>query len=97
VLVGGDKLRQTVMTNPNVDAFYLGYDYAQDDAGNCVCYLIRERVVKLYHDHPTKGWEWIGKVHEVMDFRAGDLTQMFVDGPCGYAPQAAEQARSRPK
>lgn len=66
VLVGAEKLRQYATTNPNIDAFYMGYDYARDENGNCVCYLIRERLVRLQDELPNKGWRWIGKVHEVL-------------------------------
>jgi len=65
-LIGGDILRQLIVTNPNIDAFYAGYDYARDEHGNCVCYLIRERLVRLQDELPGKGWHWIGKVHEVL-------------------------------
>lgn len=73
VLVGGDKLAQYVITNPNIDAFYMGYDYARDDKGNCLCYLIRERLIRLQGELPDKGWRWIGQVHEVL-------------APQGFAP-----------
>jgi glycosyltransferase involved in cell wall biosynthesis len=66
VLVGAEKLRQQVVSNPNIDAFYMGYDYARDEGGNCVCYLIRERLVRLQDELPDKGWRWIGPIHEVL-------------------------------
>jgi glycosyltransferase involved in cell wall biosynthesis/tetratricopeptide (TPR) repeat protein len=80
ILINGEKLRHEVITHPNVDSFFMGYDYARDDKGNCLCYLVRERVVKLFHEHPTKGWEWIGKVHEVLDFKGGEQVQLLLDG-----------------
>ena len=66
VLVGGDKIFQYLVTNPNIDAWYMGYDYARDTQGNCLCYLIRERLVRLQSELPHNGWQWIGKVHEVL-------------------------------
>lgn len=60
-LVGGDKLRGYIDRYPNVNAFYMGYDYARDEFGNNFCFLIRERLVKR-----GAGWKWIGAIHEVL-------------------------------
>lgn len=65
-LIGGEKLRELITTNPNTDGFYMGYDYSRDENGNCICYLVRERVVRLQDELEDRGWRWIGKVHEVL-------------------------------
>lgn len=74
-LVGGDRLAGLIRKNPNVDSFFMGYDYAQDADGNCVCYLVRERLVRLQDELPHRGWLWKGKVHEVM------MAEGFEDNP----------------
>lgn len=68
-LVGGERLRELIVTHPNIDGFYMGYDYARDEQGNNVCYLIRERLVRLQDELPNRGWIWLGKVHEVLAAR----------------------------
>lgn len=77
-LVGGDKLQALIQQNPNIDAFYAGYDYARDEAGNCICYLIRERLIRLQDELPNRGWQWIGKVHEVLDAQGFEAKGMSV-------------------
>lgn len=79
-LVGGDQLQGLIQQNPNVDAFYMGYDYARDENDNCVCYLVRERLVRLQDELPDRGWKWIGKVHEVLASQGFAETAMPVDG-----------------
>lgn len=66
ILIGGEHINRTLRQNPNVDGFYMGYDYARDEFGNNTCYLIRERIVRLQDQLPYRGWKWIGKVHEVL-------------------------------
>lgn len=61
VLVGGEKLQGYVARYPDVNAFYMGYDYARDEFGENFCFLIRERLVKR-----DAGWGWIGAIHEVL-------------------------------
>lgn len=62
-LIGGENLRRLPQEFPDVDSFFFGYDYARDDAGNNVCYLIRERLVRLDAQHE---WFWKGRIHEVL-------------------------------
>jgi glycosyltransferase involved in cell wall biosynthesis/tetratricopeptide (TPR) repeat protein len=78
-VIGGEHLRRLIMENPNVDGFYMGYDYARDEQGNNVCYLIRERLVRLQDELPNRGWVWIGKVHEVMAARGFKEVSLPVD------------------
>jgi glycosyltransferase involved in cell wall biosynthesis len=79
VLLGGEHLRRMIQENPNVDSFFMGYDYAHDEKGNTICYLIRERVVRLQDELEHRGWRWIGKVHEVMESRGFTATPKMVD------------------
>jgi len=65
VLVGGEKMQGYILTNPNVDAFYMGYDYSRDENGMNNCYLIRERLVQR-HPEIQPDWIWMGRVHEVL-------------------------------
>jgi len=78
-LVGGEHIRDMVRLFPNVDGFYMGYDYARDENGNCVCYLVRERVVRLQDELPDRGWHWLGKVHEVLAAKGFAETSRLVD------------------
>lgn len=73
LVVEGPSLHELIASHPEVEAFYWGYDYAQDENDNCVCYLVRERLVKL-----SAGWSWSGKVHEVLLGRP-DHTRLLVD------------------
>jgi glycosyltransferase involved in cell wall biosynthesis len=66
IVLGGEHLKELVISNPNVDGFYMGYDYARDEEGNNVCFLIRERLVRLHDELPNRGWRWLGKIHEVL-------------------------------
>ena len=65
-LIGGENLRKLIRFNPNVDAFFAGYDYAQDDEGNTTCYLVRERLIRFHDQLPGRGWKWAGRIHEVL-------------------------------
>lgn len=59
LLTGGDKLRQVAAAaDAHVAGFIAGYNYAQDQHGNCICYLKRERLVR------RGAGEWAGRVHE---------------------------------
>lgn len=71
-LIGGEHLRQLPSAHPEVDAFYFGYDYSQDEHGVNNCYLTRERLIKL-----TPEWRWRGKIHEVL-FGPEDHAKMLV-------------------
>lgn len=75
VLEGGEKFQSYIQNYPNVDSFYFGYDYAQDDNGLCVCYLIRERLVK----REGREWKWLGKIHEVLVPQFPEQNVMKVD------------------
>lgn len=77
VLLGGEHLPELPIKFPNIDSFYMGYDYARDDNGNVVCYLIRERLVRLHDQLDERGWHWVGAVHEVLV-------------PVGYEPQGVQ-------
>lgn len=79
-LVGAEQIPMLVRKNPNVDAFYMGYNYGQDEHGNCICYLVRERLVRLQDELPNRGWKWIGKIHEVLIAQGFQETTLFVDG-----------------
>lgn len=65
ILVGADKLRGYTETMPNVDMFYMGYDYSRDENGINNCYLVRERLVKR-HPEMEVDYRWVGTVHEVL-------------------------------
>lgn len=78
-LVGGDKIAGLLRTHPNMDGFYMGYDYARDENDNCICYLIRERIVRLQDELPNRGWKWIGKIHEVLSSEGFEPQAHMVD------------------
>jgi 2-polyprenyl-3-methyl-5-hydroxy-6-metoxy-1,4-benzoquinol methylase/glycosyltransferase involved in cell wall biosynthesis len=46
---------------PELDGFVFFYDYAQDEHGNCVCQLWRERLMRR-----SAGYKWQCAVHEVL-------------------------------
>ena len=61
-IVGAPNLRVFADRAPaDLDGFVFQYDYAQDEAGNCVCVLWRERLIRK-----SAGYEWRGPVHEVL-------------------------------
>jgi len=78
-VVGAEYLRELIVTNPNVDGFYMGYDYARDENGNNVCYLVRERLVRLHDELPDRGWKWLGKIHEVLVHQGFEEVSLPVD------------------
>lgn len=64
LIEGAEKLRQLgamVMSNPGISGTLHRYNYARDDAGNTVCELWRERLVRYNH-----GEKWMLPVHEVL-------------------------------
>ncbi len=69
----GRSLHELIIANPQIDAFYWGYDYSRDDDGVNNCYLIRERLIRVSED-----WKWVGKVHEVL-IGPEDHSRMLVD------------------
>lgn len=60
-LLGGEHMRQLIELEPDMDAFYWGYDYAQNENGHSVCYLVRERLIRK-----SRQWKWVGAIHEVL-------------------------------
>lgn len=46
---------------PELDGFVFRYDYAHDEAGNLVCVLWRERLMRR-----ESGFTWKGAIHEVL-------------------------------
>ena len=62
VIVGAEHLRMLAATAPqDCDAFGFLYEYARDEAGNCVCQLWRERLLRR-----SAGYTWRNPVHEVL-------------------------------
>lgn len=69
VLEGAEQLRLIASRLPaEVAGTIHRYDYAQDPAGNCVCELWRERMVRR-----GIGERWHLPVHEVLDIPTGQL------------------------
>jgi tetratricopeptide (TPR) repeat protein len=59
VIRNAQNLRKMAADAPDHLLSYIcGYDYARDPHGNCVCYLVRERLVR------RGAGEWVGRVHE---------------------------------
>lgn len=88
-LIGGEHMRRLIAEHPDIEAFYWGYNYAQDDADNCVCYLIRERLIKK-----NRRWSWVGAIHEVLmgppDHRRFIVPEILVK----HHPQPREGTRN---
>lgn len=61
LLVGGDRLRKHAEDKPEVNCFYVGYEYGKGEQGETNCFLVRERVVRN-----PKQWTWLGRIHEVL-------------------------------
>jgi 2-polyprenyl-3-methyl-5-hydroxy-6-metoxy-1,4-benzoquinol methylase/glycosyltransferase involved in cell wall biosynthesis len=62
LIEGGDKLRNLAAMMPaEVSGTLHRYDYARDDAGNCICELWRERLVRN-----NIGATWMLPIHEVL-------------------------------
>ena len=73
VIHGAQKLRMLALqAEPQVAGFVFGYDYARDEAGNCLCYLKRERLVRAEHTI------WDGRVHEAQPVQ-GPLSEIPSD------------------
>jgi len=61
VIVGVENLRALAANSPpQVAGYLMPYDYARDDAGNCLCYLERERLIR--RSAPQR---WVLPVHEI--------------------------------
>jgi glycosyltransferase involved in cell wall biosynthesis len=59
VIRGAEKLRMLAAeAQPELLGYVAGYDYAQDEHGNCCCHLRRERLVR------RGAGTWQGRVHE---------------------------------
>ncbi|MGH2954875.1 MAG: tetratricopeptide repeat-containing glycosyltransferase [Thermoanaerobaculia bacterium] len=70
VLRGAENLRQLAAeAPPQLSGYLAGYDYAQDQHGNSVCYLKRERLIR------RTASEWVGRVHEAQ-IVAGTVTEL---------------------
>ena len=62
VVAGAENLRHLAESAlPELDAFGFLYDYARDEAGNCVCQLWRERLLRR-----SAGYVWRNPIHEVL-------------------------------
>lgn len=87
VVEGAEHLRRLAHTaDPDTDGFVLFYEYARDEAGNCVCQLWRERLIRR-----ASGFRWQGTVHEVLAHPDG-RTPAFVPVP----PDMARYVHHRP-
>lgn len=76
VVEGAHNLRSLVLqAAPELDGYVAFYDYARDEAGNCVCQLWRERLIRRSAD-----FRWEGAVHEVLIPPDGRVPQ-FVTVP----------------
>lgn len=65
-VVGAEHLRDLARTAPDdLTAYFATYDYAQNTAGQCICALKRERLVRAGAAH------WKGRVHEAQIFHGG--------------------------
>ena len=62
VVAGAENLRHLAENAPpDLDAFGFLYNYAQDEAGTCVCQLWRERLIRR-----SAGYVWRNPIHEVL-------------------------------
>jgi glycosyltransferase involved in cell wall biosynthesis/cyclopropane fatty-acyl-phospholipid synthase-like methyltransferase len=62
LIVNALTLQQLAYTAPpELDGFVMRYDYAHDEAGNLVCVLWRERLMRR-----ASGFAWKGAIHEVL-------------------------------
>lgn len=55
------RLAAMLHQQPEVSGSLHRYDYARDEAGNCICELWRERLVRFNH-----GEKWMLAIHEVL-------------------------------
>lgn len=67
LLVNGDRLRAHVESKPEVNCFYVGYEYDKGEYGETTCFLVRERVIRA-----PERWTWLGRIHEVLTLAEGD-------------------------
>lgn len=75
VLVGASNLRAVANSvTDEVTALFAGYNYIQDENGQCVTYLRRERLVRATYTEP-----WSGRVHEATPITTGVVTNIPPD------------------
>lgn len=75
LVVGAQNLRGVANNaDPQITAFFAGYNYAQDEHGQCVIYLQRERLVRASYTQ-----EWIGRVHEATPISSGAVMSIPSD------------------
>jgi tetratricopeptide (TPR) repeat protein len=68
IILGAQNLRPLAAQAPlELAAYGCGYDYARDEAGACVCYLKRERLVRAGHSR------WANRVHEAQLIEGGGI------------------------
>lgn len=73
-IAGAHNLREMAqLAPPELTTFLATYDYAQDQFGNCVCTLKRERMVRRGHGR------WEGRVHEAQVIEGGGATEIPAD------------------
>lgn len=79
VIVGAEHLRQLAMfTHQAIDGLLIYYDYARDVAGNTVCELWRERLLRN-----NGRFHWVEPVHEVWTTKPGEPAANFAIVPPG--------------
>lgn len=88
-LVGGERMRQLIADHPDIEAFYWGYDYAQDPSGASVCYLIRERLIRK-----SRQWQWVGAIHEVLSGPPDHTRALINDIVVKHHPQPHDPFRN---
>lgn len=61
-IVGGPNLPLLAMQlPPELDGYVVQYEYAHDEAGNCICVLWRERLIRA-----DRGYTWKCAIHEIL-------------------------------
>jgi glycosyltransferase involved in cell wall biosynthesis len=71
IILGATNLRRAASeAKPEVTALFAYYNYAQNDQGDCVIELSRERVIRASYD------PWIGRVHEATPISHGVATTL---------------------
>lgn len=87
IVVGAEHLRPMAYSaHASVDGFLMFYDYAQDEQGNNICQLWRERLLRR---QPGK---WMNAVHEVWCPEVSERGVNFVQVP----PEQTRHVHTRP-